>query len=92
MGWRDEVLKEFAPETARLTLVADPDGLLLEEGSFRIRERGYDLILLMMRSLSATPTSQTTGLAGTRANPPSLWWCFTHRRMICRHFPSTSFR
>jgi hypothetical protein len=31
-SWRDHVLKEFTPKVARLTLVADPDGLLLEEG------------------------------------------------------------
>lgn len=43
--WRDQILKEFAPQVARLTLVADPDGLLLEEGILRrIRERGFELI------------------------------------------------
>ena len=26
--WRDHILKEFTPELSRLTLVADPDGLL----------------------------------------------------------------
>ena len=31
-SWRDQILKEFTPKVARLTLVADPDGLLLEEG------------------------------------------------------------
>jgi len=44
-SWRDQVLKEFTPQVARLTLVADPDGLLLEEGVLhRIRERGLELI------------------------------------------------
>jgi len=44
-SWRDQVLKEFTPQVARLTLVADPDGLLLEEGILHgIRERGFDLI------------------------------------------------
>lgn len=44
-SWRDRILREFTPEIARLTLVADPDGLLLEEGVMEgIRERGYELI------------------------------------------------
>lgn len=44
-SWRDHILKEFVPKVARLTLVADPDGLLLEEGIFAgIRERGFELI------------------------------------------------
>src|SRR5262245_24208023 len=45
MSWRDHILKEFTPQVARLTLVADPDGLLVEEGMMQaIRERGFDLI------------------------------------------------
>ncbi len=32
ISWRNLILKEFTPQVARLTLVADPDGLLLEEG------------------------------------------------------------
>ena len=44
-SWRDQILKEFIPKVARLTLVADPDGLLLEEGILAgIRERGFELI------------------------------------------------
>ena len=44
--WRDQILKEFTPQVARLTLVADPDGLLLEEALLQaIRERGFELIL-----------------------------------------------
>ena len=44
-SWRDIVLKEFTPNVARLTLVADPDGLLLEEGILEdIRERSFELI------------------------------------------------
>ena len=43
--WRDHVLKEFTPKVSRLTLVSDPDGLLLEEGILEgIRDRGFDLI------------------------------------------------
>ncbi|MHB1294420.1 MAG: BREX-3 system phosphatase PglZ [Anaerolineae bacterium] len=45
MTWREQVLDQFVPGLARLTLVADPDGLLLEEG---IREgivaRGFELM------------------------------------------------
>ena len=44
-SWRDQVLKAFTPQVSRLTLAADPDGLLLEEGVLTgIRERGFDLI------------------------------------------------
>ena len=44
-NWRDTILKEFQPKIARLTLVADPDGLLTEEGMLSaIRDRGFDLI------------------------------------------------
>ena len=43
--WRSQILREFTPQVARLTLVADPDGLLLEEGVLQaIRERGFELI------------------------------------------------
>ena len=43
--WRDRVLKEFPTQVARLTLVADPDGLLTEEGILTgLKERGFDLI------------------------------------------------
>jgi hypothetical protein len=44
-NWRNSILKHFQPKIARLTLVADPDGLLTEEGMLSaIRERGFDLI------------------------------------------------
>jgi len=44
-NWRDQILSEFTPKVARLTLVADPDGLLLEEGILEgIRERGFEMI------------------------------------------------
>ena len=44
-GWRDYILKEFQPQLARLTLAADPDGLLLEEGVLAgIHAQGFDLI------------------------------------------------
>lgn len=44
-NWRNNILKEFQPKISRLTLVADPDGLLTEEGMLSaIRQRGFDLI------------------------------------------------
>lgn len=43
--WRDHILTEFTPELSRLTLVADPDGLLTEETvQAGIRKRGFELI------------------------------------------------
>ncbi|TFH13419.1 MAG: BREX-3 system phosphatase PglZ, partial [Lentisphaerales bacterium] len=43
--WRDRVLKEFPSQVARLTLVADPDGLLTEEGILTgLKDQGFDLI------------------------------------------------
>ena len=43
--WRDHILEHFQPKISRLTLVADPDGLLTEEGMLSaIRERGFDLL------------------------------------------------
>ena len=44
-NWRDLILDEFSPGVARLTIVADPDGLLLEEGILEgIGKRGFYLI------------------------------------------------
>jgi hypothetical protein len=44
-SWRDQILKHFQPKISRLTLVADPDGLLTEEGMLSaIRDRGFALI------------------------------------------------
>ena len=44
-NWRDSILKNFQPKISRLTLVADPDGLLTEERMVSaIREQGFDLI------------------------------------------------
>ena len=45
-GWRDTILKEFTPGVARLTVVADPDGLLMEEGVLQVLcERGFEVLL-----------------------------------------------
>jgi hypothetical protein len=44
-NWRDTILKNFLPKISRLTLAADPDGLLTEEGMLSaIRARGFALI------------------------------------------------
>lgn len=45
MNWRDTILQHFIEPTHRLTLVADPDGLLLEEELLAtIRAHGFDLL------------------------------------------------
>ena len=45
MSWRDHILNHFQSGIARLTLVADPDGLMVEEGILQgIQERGFELI------------------------------------------------
>ena len=44
-SWRDTILQNFKLKNSRLTLVADPDGLLTEEGMLTaIKDRGFDLI------------------------------------------------
>jgi hypothetical protein len=44
-SWRDHILKEFTPKVAQITLVADPDGLVLEESILEtVRKRGFELI------------------------------------------------
>lgn len=44
-SWRDQILRNFTPNVARLTLVADPDHLLLEEEVLAsIRAQGFELI------------------------------------------------
>lgn len=45
VSWRDAILNDFVPNVSKLTLVADPDGLLTEEKlALGLRERGFDLI------------------------------------------------
>ena len=45
-SWRDPILREFtAPPAARLTIAADPDGLLLDTAVLeQIAERGFELM------------------------------------------------
>ena len=43
-GWRDEILREFTPGIAPLTVAADPDGLFLEAGILEaLRSRGFEV-------------------------------------------------
>ena len=43
--WHDRIVREFTPKTGQLTLVADPDGLLLEETLFEaVRKRGFEIL------------------------------------------------
>jgi len=45
-NWRDEILKEFAPNVQAITASADPDGLLAEPLlSQALDERGFELLL-----------------------------------------------
>ena len=45
-NWRDYILQHFREPTYRLTLVADPDGLMLEEELLAaIRQNGFDFFL-----------------------------------------------
>ena len=45
-NWRDRILNEFPPGATHLTLVADPDGLILEEKILEsLQERGYEVVL-----------------------------------------------
>jgi hypothetical protein len=44
-SWQDFLLQAFTPHATHLTLVADPDGLLLEEGILQgLQGRGYELL------------------------------------------------
>ena len=46
-GWRGEILREFTPGVARLTVVDDPDGLLAETSLVEaLRARGFEVISL----------------------------------------------
>ncbi|MDP2645950.1 MAG: BREX-3 system phosphatase PglZ [Desulfobacterales bacterium] len=44
-GWREKILQHFTPQLSKLTLAADPDGVLLEEGILAgIRAKGFELL------------------------------------------------
>ena len=44
-SWRDEILRKFTPGVERLTVVADPDGLLLEATILEtLQARGFELV------------------------------------------------
>ena len=45
-SWRDRVLQEFPPGAAPLTVVSDPDGLVLDETVLaELRRRGFDVLV-----------------------------------------------
>jgi hypothetical protein len=45
MSWREDILGEFLPGGHRLTLAADPDALLTEEGvAAKLERRGYETL------------------------------------------------
>jgi hypothetical protein len=44
-NWRDSIVKDFIPQLNRLTIVSDPDGLLLElRLDHEIRNQGFEII------------------------------------------------
>ena len=70
-NWRDQILAEFQPKISRLTLVADPDELLTEEGMLSaIRDRGFDLIPFddSITFRSVLLTNPSTAACGTTEN------------------------
>lgn len=76
-NWRAHILQEFTPQIARLTLVADPDGLLIEEGVLQgIQDRGFEVIPFEDPIAFGTCTSQHSvpgGIAGRRPSEPSSY-------------------
>ena len=73
-SWRDQILSEFTPQVARLTLVADPDGLLLEEGVVEgIRERGFELIPFEDPVAFRYVYESSSAPGGTAVRKP-IWW------------------
>lgn len=45
MAWREQIVSSFVADITRITLVADPDGLLTEEKvQAQLREKGFDVL------------------------------------------------
>ena len=45
-SWRDRVLREFPPGASRLTVVSDPEGLVLDEAVLaELRHRGFEVLV-----------------------------------------------
>ena len=90
-GWRGEILQEFLPGVARLTLAADPDGLLFDpELLAALENRGFDVLPFddPIASASRTKPGTASGLmAAIRRILSSR--CGAARR-ICAPFPVTS--
>jgi hypothetical protein len=78
--WRDPIFAQFTREiatVARLTVVADPDELLAEEGVIGgIRQRGFEIVPFEDHIGSAMHTSGVFVKFGTMAGiPTSLSFC-----------------
>ena len=73
-SWRLRILGEFTPGVAPVTLVADPDGLLLEEGVLTdIHERGFEILPFEDPSRSDTHTSTEFARVETVASGSMRW-------------------
>jgi hypothetical protein len=82
-SWRDQILKEFTPQVARLTLVADPDGLLLEEGILQgIREKGFELIPFDDHIASREPRTAASSGRRWRASTSATSLCPRRRGIL----------
>jgi len=45
VSWREDILSNFPPNANRLTLAADPDGVLMEEGvAAELKRRSYETL------------------------------------------------
>ena len=43
--WRDRILEQFVPKISKLSIVSDPDNLLIEEKTIvLLRKRGFDIL------------------------------------------------
>ena len=75
-GWRDEILREFTPGVAPLTVAADPDGLLLEAGILEaFRARGFEVtsfedLLVRDEDRRTQGRPDRTRVAGSRPGEP----------------------
>ena len=67
-SWRDSILSNFVPNISKLTLVADPDGLLTEEklGVELRNPRGFDLMEFSDPIEFDMPMSRNIGPSGTK--------------------------
>jgi len=68
-SWRDQILRDFTPKVARLTLVADPDGLL---AGIRLEVASAGLAVANLESpLTSRPHDSAFGPNALEASPDS---------------------